>query len=325
MLVELFRKNRPGGMLVLPVLVAVLWPGVAPGTWAPTDVPRGMPLYELLHARVGDGTGAIILGTLLVCGTAALLAFLCNGVGLFGTHNYLPALVFPVVLALWPGGLEPTPALAGMPFVVLAMWRCWSFTGRSSSLMALFDAGVLVGVAGCFHLPYFFVVVPIWASLSVMRPGQWREYVLPLVGTLMVLFLAWGAVRLWPVVTWDPVGSMIAQGHAEWPMHWMHRVVLITWVVFCAALALWWTGREYGKSVMVGKNIRAAFFALSLTLALMAAFDVFLLGDRTPAVLLAMPCAVLYSYALLPGRAGAWGSAGFWGLFILALWGRWLG
>ncbi len=325
MLVELLRKNRPGGLLALPVVVALLWPGVAPEAWAPTDVPRGMPLFVLVQDQVGAGWGSVLLGGLLVCGVGALLAALSNGVGLTGTHNYLPALVLPVVLAQWPGGLHATPALMGMPFVLLAMWRSWAMPVRSSALMSLFDAGLLVGLAGCFHLPYFFVIVPIWAGLSVMRPVHWREYLLPLIGMFMVLFLVWGAFHLWPVLPWDPLGSMVTPPHIPWEMHWMHRVVLIAWVVLCGALALWWTAREYGRSVMLGKNIRAAFFALSLTLVLMAAFEVFLLGNRTPAVLLAMPCAVLYGYALLPGRAGGWGSAGFWGLFILALWGRWLG
>jgi hypothetical protein len=284
-----------------------------------------MPLHALLMRAIGTAPWALALtGGLFVIGIALLLTFMSNTVGLFTAHNHLPALAFPVLLGLAPGGLLPGPAMTGLPFVLWAMWSAWAPGGRRGALMPLFDAGMLIGVAGMFHLPYLFTVVPIWASLSVMRPFQWREYMLPLLGALAVFFLAWGIVHLSPGMSWDPIGSLRTPPPPVWDMHWMHRLVLIAWVVCCAAATIWSAWSDYSRSVMQGKNMRAAFLAFGFTLVLLALFNLFL-NDAFPAVLLAAPGAVLFSYPLLRSRSPGWAEAGLWGLLLLALWGRWVG
>lgn len=326
MLIPLLRKNRPGGLVVLPLFFALLWPGVGADTWSAATIGRGMPLYQLAGAWAGESIwGAALLAGVAVLITAVLLAVLCNRVGLFAGSNYLPALLLPVIMALFPGGLAPGPALLGMPFVLLAMVQVWSASGRSSALMPLVDAGILIALAGLFHLPYLLVLVPLWASLSVMRPLYWREYVLPVLGTGATWLIAWGLVKLWPVVQWDPFASIAAMPPATWQMHWMHRVVLLVWAALAGITLIWWTWADYGRSVMLGKNVRAAFYAFSFSLAVLAAFEVVVLGNEVRSVLLAVPLAVLLSNALVEGRSGSWGAVCFWGLVLLGLWGRWMG
>lgn len=325
MLIRLFRTNRPGGVFLLPVLLALLWPGVAPRTLGPAEVPGGMPLAHLVAGWVqGPWAEGLVSGALVLC-LCILLVDLADRTNYFGHRNYLPALWLPVLLALWPGGLKLTPALMGMPFVLLAMRNVLAVPVRSSARMALFDAGLLVGVATLFHLPFGFMVVPLWASLSVMRPFQWRDHLMPALGFAAMLFLAWGVLHLWPVLEWKPFPSMLAAPPQDWERHWMHDLVLRSWCVLAAVVFLAYSYGDYSRAVMQGKNIRAAIFALGLSLAVMAALEVVMLGNRVPAVMLATPLALFAARSVAGERGNGWGEAVFWGLLLLALWGRWVG
>ncbi|HEY0977259.1 MAG TPA: DUF6427 family protein [Flavobacteriales bacterium] len=327
MLVALFRRNQPAALLLLPLLVAALWPGGTPfGTSAPVSSGSGMPLYRVcMHLLEGHPWALSITGALLVLGLAVLVNAATNGVDLFGTYHYLPALVFPGMLALLPYGLRPDPAIMGMPFVLWAMWNTWSTGSRSGGPAPYFDAGLLLGIAGMFYLPYLFVVVAVWACLSVMRPFQWREYLLPLLGALTILFLTWGSLYISGHTEWRPLLTIRADHPARpWSMHWMHRFVLMCWAVCCGAITALSFSGSYARSVMQGKNMRASFLAFSFTLALLAAFE-YGLDGAVPPVLLAVPCAVLFSYPLSRAARIGWAEAGVWSLLLLAAWGRWMG
>ena len=325
MLIGVFRANRPGGLFLLPLLLALLWPGAAPRTWAPQDVPPGMPLARIFQGALAQPWSEILLSAALVIICCLLLADLSNRNALLGQRNYLPALYLPILLALWPGGLHVTPALLGMPFVLIAARAMLAPGGRGAALMPLFDAGMLLAVATLFNLSYGFLIVAVWASLSVMRPFQWREYVMPTLGFLVVLFLAWGLLRLWPVVAWDPIASLKAGAPRPWVRHWMHDLVLMVWAVFAGLVFMAHVYGDYSRSVMQAKNIRAAVFALSLSMVLMAGLEMFLLRDRVQAVMIAVPLALLGGHSLSGERTNGWGEAAFWGLLLLALWGRWIG
>lgn len=327
MLITLFRRNRPAALLLLPLLLLVFWPGARPsGADMPTPSGPGMPLYGWADQLLtGTPWAGIVLGGLLVLGLAVLLNAVCNSTDLFGSYLYLPALVFPGLLALMPQGLRPDPAMLGMPFVLWGMWQVWSAGQRSTGLARYFDAGLLLGLATLIYLPYAFLVVAVWAALSVSRPFQWREYLLPLLGIMVMVFLAWGFGRLLGQPEWRPLLTIRAHTPPEpWTMHWMHRLVLIAWALCCGIASIYSFASSYGRSVMHGKNMRASFLAFSFTLALLAAFE-YLLDGGIPPVLLAVPAAVLFSYPLARAKQIGWAEGAVWLLFLLAAWGRWMG
>lgn len=329
MLIRLFRQNQPIVLLLLLVVLAALWPGAAPLLADPfVAMPVGMPLYGPVHRLLAQGPWVFIgVGGLLVLALSFQLNVVVNNAELFERRNHLPALLLPILLALLPHGLVPDPAFMGLFFVLWALRRIWSLQGRMNVLGTLVDAGLLLGLAALFYLPYAFLVVVAWASLAVMRPFHWREYLMPLLGAAAVFVLAWGGWHLFAPQAWSPVGSLRSPDPSPWAIghgHWMYGVVLVVVMGIMVLAGVYSFTALYRHSIMREKNVRSSFLALVFAVGLLAVFA-WLIDGRVPPVLLAMPLAVLLSYPLLRARQVAWAEAGLWALLLLAIWARWMG
>jgi hypothetical protein len=332
MLTKLFRQDRPLALLLLLPLLLLLWPGIGPsgmpmsgGPW--TRVPEGMPLYAPVRALFSGAPWlSFVLGVLLVFGLSHRLDSSANSAELFDRRNHMPALLLPLLLAFMPQGMVPGPAFLGAWAVLWALTRAWTAIGRMRLMAPLFDAGLLMGLAALFYLPFTFLVVVLWATLAVNRPFHWREYVLPLLGMAVVLFLGWGICHFIDPGLWDPLGSLRTPAAPATPLqlHWMYRLLLmvVLGILLVATVVTFYA--VYARSVMRVKNMRASLLAFVFAMGLLALFA-WWLDDHIPPVLVAMPAAVLLSFPFLQARRIAWVEAGVWALLALALWGRWVG
>jgi hypothetical protein len=329
MFTRIFRQNQPIALLLLPVLAAILWPGARPHLAVPdASWPQGMPLYQLFLSLIGpSGWARAITGGLLAALLAVLLNVWANENDLFERRNHLPALLLIPLMALAPMGLALHPATVGMPFVLWALRRVWNRAGDQRLFGALFDAGCLIGIASLFHLSYAFTLVVLWTSLASMRPFKWREYVVPFLALVVVLFIAWGSVHLFAPRNWDLFRAMHTLPGAPalaYEQHWAFGVVLGTLAVaFGVATALSFL-RGYGSGVLREKNTRSAFVAFSFTLGLLILFER-LLGNPWPAAMIAVPLSVAFAWPILRARTIGWAETGIWVLLLLALWARWMG
>ncbi len=324
MFAQAFRSNRPAVLLALLLVV----PAIAlPGIWR-MDVLHGpaMPFYRLV---VSVTTGIPWLPgslALMVTGLCAVqLALLANKAELMGQRTHLPALLFPLLMGVSSQGLVLEPALLGMPFVLAAMGRIWSIAGGTKVLAALFDAGFLLGLAALFHLPFAFLLVVAWASVSVIRPFQWREYVLPIVGVALPLYFAWVLHSLSDAGAWQPLLTVLSglpvtarSLHVPAALHWAIRSVLIIMVL----VSLLSYTSLYQRGVMREKNLQASFMAFFFASAVLIALNEVVEGSY-PAVLLAAPLAVFASHAIRGTRRAWLSELAVLVLLVSALWVNW--
>ena len=325
MLVKYFRQNQPAILVLLLPLLLLLWPGASPvadpvGRFAP-----GMPGFAALRLLfTSSGWVLPVAGFIIIAGLSLQLNFTVNESDLFVRRNHLPALLLPLILALFPQGLVPDPQLAGMPFVLWAMRRLWATQSDTRMLGPLFDAGLLIGLAAMFYLPYAFLVVVLWSSLAVMRPFHWREYVVPLLGLTLMLFLLWGALHVFAPGVWDPSASWRpANPPAKLAApHWLRGVLLSALAVIFLASGGFVFAAGYARGIMREKNTRASFLAFTFTCGLLALFN-WLVEGRVPPVLVAVPVAVFLSWPLLQAKRIAWAEVGVIAIIALGAWGRW--
>ena len=327
MLLRTFRQNQPAVLFLLLLVVPLLWPGTMHGeAYALTGLRTGMPLARLLAQLLALAPWiAWVVGILFSLGCALLLDKLANDAELFDRRNHLTALLFPLLMALAPQGMWVGPAFLGLPFVLWAFARTWSIQGRTTSFGPLFDAGLLLGVAALCYFPYLYLVVVVWASVAVMRPFQWREYVVPFVGLLVPYYLAWGVSDILDLPAMDPLRTMARQGIStlQHPSTLWSVLVLVVFVpLMLKGLANY--AALYMRSIVREKNVRSVFLAASLALAILFGFE-YLLNRTYPGALLAVPLAVIGSHAVLrPGRDRLLELAVWW-LLAAALWMRWMG
>lgn len=318
MLVRLFRTNQPGILVMLLILV----PGLFLRHWAvcPPDLSGGMPLARAVAWLAG--LAPWIHGTLValwVSALAILVNLVANTVELTDRRNHLTVLLVPLAMALTvPPGMAGA-AFFGLPFVVWAMHRVWSMGSGGKVLAALFDAGLLLGIAAMFDVSYAFMVVVVWSSVSVIRPFQWREYLVPLLGSALVFYLGWGVLRLLHIPGWAPLRTVMAttmgMGHPPVGFRWSLLLVLIPLTL----VAIVRFSQQYSRGVVREQNIRSAFIAFSLTLGLIALL-IRLVTGVFPGVLLAVPLAMLTPFALAGTRKAWIGELAVGCLLLLALW-----
>ncbi|MBL8000562.1 MAG: hypothetical protein JNL05_01255 [Flavobacteriales bacterium] len=327
MFVNLFRRNQPVVLFLLVLLVPLTWPGpLAGAAHAREQLAGGMPLAQAVGGLLADLPWlAWVLGLVLTAALALQFDQLANRAGLFDRPNHLVALLLPATLVLGPNGGWADPALLGLPFVTWSMVRAWAVQGRSQVFGELFDAGLLLGLATLWYVPYAFVVVAVWAGVAVMRPFQWRDYLLPVLGMGVVLFLAWGVLRLSGAAPWEPLRT-VATGAATAVHHrsalWLAFMLLL--VLPMALIGIKAFLDHYQRCIMREKNVRSAFVALSLVMVVLVTFEL-LLNGTFPSALLAAPMAVVMGYGLLRPRRVFLAELAFLGLVAGAAWMRWGG
>lgn len=262
------------------------------------------------------------MGTLLTMVVAIQLCSLVNGADLMDRRNHLPALLLP----LWMAGINHDapyhPALLGMPLVLAALRLTLSMSNTGAVLRTLFDAGLLVGLAALCYMPFAFLLVMLWASVSVIRPFAWREYMLPAVAIALVFYLAWGVLHLVGRTPWYPLRTMAeASVNVPQPSSPAHLLFLILGgALLLGALTMFMS--SYARSVMRGKNLRSAFLSFAVALGVILGVEQFING-RFPAVVGAVPLAVITSYGLLAPRKQWLAEFAALGLLATACWERW--
>lgn len=301
MLVRAYRTYQPALLLGLLVLAPAAWSGLFVHG-APVPPGPHMPGYRpfALAFALWPWTAALT-GVLATLALGLQLDRLANDRELFERHHHLPALLFPLLLAMGPLRMAPDPALLGMPAALQALRITWGTQGRTRALGPLFDAGCLIGVAALLYFPYAFLVVVLWASAAVMRPYGWRDYVVPLLGAMVVLMVVWGVVALTGVATWAPMGTLALRTPGPLVLHALRDRVAPTLVAALLLVAMPVLARVYQRSIMREKNARASFLAFAFACLLLLGFAA-VLGHPLPAVLVACPLAVVLSYPLQATR-----------------------
>lgn len=291
-----FRTDQPIVLFLLLPVTALLW-WVQPGYPAALGNGSGMPLFRALngitlHAPWVQGAIAIAVAS----GLAVLMASTANNAELFDRRNRLPALLLVLLLGIVPGPLFQ-PALIGALPLVFAFRLVWAIQGRPIVIGALFRSGMLVGLAALFYFPYAFMVVPVWAAVSVARSFNWREYAMPLAGTLLVFYFCWGVLRLGEWTPMEPVRSMVPVVHPALSSGRKAVLLLLVLVPLTLSAVLGFF-HSYQKAIMRMRNTRSGFLALCWSLLAVIGLEM-LVNGTFPAVLLAMPLSVVLSYPLL--------------------------
>jgi hypothetical protein len=322
MLAGPFRSNRPAILLALAPLLALLF-----GPQFQRGMLSGpvMPLYGLLRTLLADAPWAVGALYVLLLGVMAVqVTNLANDTELVERRNHLPALLLVLLMASFDRAGMLEPALAGMPFVMWALRRTWSLSNRGQALGTLFDAGVLLGIAGLFYLPYLFLVVVVWASVSVIRPFNGREYLFPVFGAAVMVYLCWGALHLLEDTPWRPFLTVADGGRQPTaiPAPRGQREILHALLTPITLLALYRFLGGYQRGIMRVKNVRAAYLGFGAATAVVIA-GAWFLNDGFPPVLVAVPLSVLLSYAFLGTAWVRLADAGMIALFLVALWVQW--
>lgn len=191
MLLRLLRSTGAQIILLIPILAILLWlPAFAhpaEGIFLFDSYP--MPSYKLISEIVHIGS---FLGTtialLLVIAQAFLLVRLNTRFNLINNRTYMPAIIFILLTASIPDLQRLNPVIFSGFFLLLGIELM--FNGYQSGKVAyeFFTASFFISLGATFYPYLLFFLFIVWASLVILRPFNWREWVFSIMGFLLPWF-----------------------------------------------------------------------------------------------------------------------------------------
>ena len=138
----------------------------------------------------------ITLAAIVVFIQAILFNRLVNNFSIFGKTTFLPALFYVVASSVFTPFLVLSPPLICNFFLLFIINKILLDYKKSDSISTMFDLGLITAIGTLFYFPFVLFMLLLWASLVLIRPFNWREWVSALVGYLTVVVVL-GVYYFW--------------------------------------------------------------------------------------------------------------------------------
>ena len=181
-------------LLVFLVIAAIFWIPAFTYPVTPMRLPLEGPLFEWL-IQLTAYSPAISLSVELgfVIFIAVLLNMILISNDLVQRKNLLPA-ILTVLLLSWNHSLQAlNPVVPGSFFVLISIYYLLTAYNVQSPFKQLFTAGIMIGVASMFYLPFMILIFGLFFSLLTLRINSVREWSIPLIA-FSLPFIYWISV-----------------------------------------------------------------------------------------------------------------------------------
>jgi len=173
---------------MLPLVLLVMWVFILPKTEI-GNTENAFPMFRYAfqtfqgirfsrEVMIGISVLAVVL-------QALFLTYVINKQSVLKESSHLPALMYVVLMSCFPEQLSFNPLLLANFFIIFFLNSLFSFYRADSASFHVFDAGVFIGIAGLFYWPSLFLFPLTWAALVLLRPFQWKEWVVSLLGVAL--------------------------------------------------------------------------------------------------------------------------------------------
>lgn len=191
MFLRLFRSTGAQVIVFIPFLGALLW------MHSLLNIPHSqflfdrvsMPLYKAVVGVLPPGTMQASGFTLLL---VIILSFVLSRLNtrfmILNNRSYLPAIMFVMITASYPGLQRLNPVIFAAFFLLFALDRIFKSYHRDRIAYEIFEAAFYISLGSLFYPFLIFFVFIVWVGLTVLRPFRWREWVFSILGLALPLF-----------------------------------------------------------------------------------------------------------------------------------------
>ncbi len=196
-MIKFFRGSGIGPVLLLSLAALALWGQyfISPPPLADSSGGDPMPLWGLiLKALESSPLLAVILSFTLMLIVAIVMVRFNTAIFFIPRRTYLPALLYILLYALFPGEMVLNPALPAALLILAGIWRMVSAYRVNGMTFNFFDAALLISAAGLFYAGAVWFVILVIISVLILRSPDLREMALTLAGALLpwiVFYAVW--------------------------------------------------------------------------------------------------------------------------------------
>ncbi len=297
MFIRFFKTNQPASFIALPLFAAVLWLG----SWINPVIPENssvMPFYYSVEWLNAVPFLSTLLAFVLVISQSLYLNYLINKYDLRDSRehsNFLAALFCIYFLSVFPAFRTLLPQHFSGIFLLLMLDKIFDSYRKESAFSHCFDAGLFASIASLFYFPSILFFFLAWTGFVVLRPFNWREWLISFFGLLvpwlLVITYYFWFDRLNEFFNVQ-IGSVFSPAYFDFgkPEHAILIFVFIGLLVFPTIL-------NFIKAMSSGKIRTNKFFLLFLWFLFFAILSgiVFPVGSYNHFSLVALPLAVMFA------------------------------
>jgi hypothetical protein len=212
MFLRFFKGTSPGVIFLIAVtFIAVgLSAFIHPAgelQYSPSD--NQMPLYGFILNNLGTGQ---FLAAAFSFSMAVVIAFLLidfnTTIFFINERTFLPALLFILIVALFPEYQVLNPAIPASLFLMLSLKRIMAGYHRQGIAYNFFDAGILISTGSLFYANLLWFGIIIIIGIILLRTVNISEIAVSLLGLITPYLITFG---LYYVLGYDleKLGSLI--------------------------------------------------------------------------------------------------------------------
>lgn len=191
MIVSTLKSNSQGSMLILSMLALILW-GLTfwydPNQITVYDHSEHI-LYNLLFAGKTTFISRQIISLVIIGLGAFLTNYICISQEIVSKTNYLPAFFYLFIAFSAVDNTAIEPILISNIFILPALYFLINSYRQEQALSDFFNTGVLMSLASFFYINYVVVFPLCFVAMFILRPFNWREWVLLTIGLFTPIYI----------------------------------------------------------------------------------------------------------------------------------------
>lgn len=146
-------------------------------------------LHFLIQQRLQSNVAVHTVNILVLLIGAMLISYYSIRHEITDKQNYIPAFLYLFFGQIASGtGLTHASFFANI-FILSALSSVTSTYRSENVLSGIFNAGFYTGIAVFFYLNYTFFIILFFIALIIIRPFNWREWLIGVLGFLIPVFI----------------------------------------------------------------------------------------------------------------------------------------
>lgn len=191
MIVGPLKNNIQFSVIILLMLCIGLWVNTFVFVNANTLPPEHTEdvLYHFFFDNGMPYLAKQIVSLLVILVGALFLNFLTIGQEITAKTNYLPSFFYILFAFSSSSGDSIEPILVANLFVLPSLYFLMNSYREEQALSEFFKAGLFMGLSSFFYIHYLYIFPICMVALIILRPFNWREWVVLIIGLLIPLYL----------------------------------------------------------------------------------------------------------------------------------------
>ena len=196
MLLRFFKGTGPEVIFLIIITFGLLWISAflnpqVPGLYIYET--RPMPLYSIIKFLIGSNPlPGVIFSFAILSMLLILLVNFNTSVFFINERTFLPAVIYVLYSALFPGQQVLSPVLPAALFLMLAVRRIMDSYRKPGIAFNFFDAALLISLGSLFYANLIWLGLLVFLGIVLLRTGNITEISSALLGLATPYVLIFG-------------------------------------------------------------------------------------------------------------------------------------